>query len=61
MSLEEGKLDTNLINVLKFREEDDNKMEQENKCLNIKVCLVCIFFVSIVSFLLMFFLDKINI
>ena len=51
--LEQEKHDVNLIDVLRLTEEKDN-LENDSKCLNIKLCLCLVSFISIISIVIMY-------
>ena len=44
--LEEGRHDINLLDVLRLQEEN-NKLEKESRCLNIRLCLGLVLFIAI--------------
>ena len=54
--LEEGRHDINLLDVLRLQEEN-NKLEKESRCLNIRLCLGLIFFIAIISFIVIMIFD----
>ena len=54
--LEEGRHDINLIDVLRLQEEN-NKLEKEGRCLNIRLCLGLVFSIAIISFIVIMIFD----
>ena len=50
--LEHGKHDVNLIDVLRLSEEKD-QLENDSKCLNIKLCLGLVCTITIISIVIM--------
>ena len=54
--LEEGRHDINLLDVLKLQEEN-NKLEKESRCLNIRLCLGLVLFIAIISFIVIMIFD----
>ena len=54
--LEEGRHDINLLDVLRLQEEN-NKLEKESRCLNIRLCLGLVLFIAIISFIVIMIFD----